>query len=169
MRNKKRTKITLTAHEQMLVGLEKVAKSKSENATAARSLVSWYLANHFWTEKQAAYAKSLIGNEDHLQGALRRAIKKYQLYAVSDGDQLKIGFSSNIGKRINSMQTGHPKILVCKWKFYVGRTTQEARSAEKLLHRACKKYKVRGEWFSMEAMPVIEAFKPKEASCNSAD
>ena len=75
---------------------------------------------------------------------------------------IKIGYSSDIRKRIAAMQTGCPQTLKCVWKYYAGSIESDAKSLEKKLHRYCKKHHVRGEWYKKDCMAIIEQFSVKE-------
>ncbi|MCP4984981.1 MAG: GIY-YIG nuclease family protein [Colwellia sp.] len=84
---------------------------------------------------------------------------KQYLYAISDGTNVKLGRSNNIKKRIIALQTSNSKKLVLLWEKYTGRNIQRAVLAEKKLHRKCKNYKIRGEWFNMQCMLLVANFK----------
>ena len=122
----------------------------------------WYIENGCWTKKQLSYVKALVRR--FKDGGSKKAKKerKYQLYAITDGHSVKLGYSSDVRRRMSSMQTGHPETLKCIWKFYTGKNEDQAKRLEKKLHRFCKKYAKRGEWFEMGCMPLVEKFSTTE-------
>lgn len=87
--------------------------------------------------------------------------KKQYLYAVGDGVNVKLGMSCNIKKRMSNMQTANSKKLHLLWKLYVGRDVFRAEAAEKQLHRHCREFKIRGEWFNLHCMLLVANFKIK--------
>ena len=117
-----------------------------------------------WSHKQKQLALKLI-NENKVLAAATRKKKveaKYWLYAITDGQDVKLGFSSNVQNRLKALQTSQAPNLKVLWKFYTGRGRLTAMNAEKCLHRHCKKYRISGEWFSLDCMELVEAFKPKK-------
>lgn len=159
-----KNKLNFSEAEEVLIGLDTVVKSGSEDAVTANSLRIWWLRNQSWTLKQWAFARSIIAKHGAKKAkAKAKKSKKYHLYAISDGTAIKLGYSGNIGSRIKAMQTGHPQELTCVWKFYTGRGEPDARTLEKKLHRFCSKYALRGEWFSLDCMTIVEQFKIKES------
>lgn len=155
--SKRKPKVKLSENEQFLVSLHAVVKSGSELASAASSLIGWYMANKFWTEKQLCYVRSIIVRHAGMKAAKRKP-RRYWLYAISDGAAVKLGYSSSVGKRLLAMQTGVAQRLAILWKFYVGTVEHHARLCERKLHRACKKHHMRGEWFSNDCMDIVTSF-----------
>ena len=133
--------------------------SGSADSRAARSLADWWLVHKSWTQKQWLYARALV-NRDRKKKA-KPKVKKYYLYAITDGEFIKLGYSSSISGRLKAMQTGHPKPLKCLWRYYVGKTEAVARRLERKLHKYCSKQRVRGEWFSMACAARVEEFSAK--------
>lgn len=154
---KNKRKVLLSENESLLVELHAIVKSRSDSAFDANSLICWFMANKFWTPKQINFAKALTVKHAR-QLASKKKPKKYWLYAMSDGDAIKLGFSSNIQKRRGSMQTGAAQSISVIWKYYVGTLEDHARSCERKLHRLCKDHHVRGEWFNAECMELVSAF-----------
>jgi hypothetical protein len=68
-------------------------------------------------------------------------------YFISDGDAVKIGYSTDPGKRLRALQTAHPKRLtllgVCSFK-------------ESELHEKFHGLRLHGEWFKLT--PELEQF-----------
>lgn len=148
----------------LLVDLYEVVKIGNKDRGSASSLVDWYLANQYWTGKQLQFVKSLIKKHKRMESTPKKKTKKskYSLYAISDGEAVKIGVSTNVNKRLKTLQTSHPGKLCVLWKFYVGADRTSAYKAERKLHRVCKKYAIRGEWFDAECLMLVEQFKIKD-------
>lgn len=157
----KRSKfMSITSEERLLASLYEVVKRKSEKSRDAMGLISWYMANKMWTEKQKYFARSIINNES-MKEKLRKksqSNKKHYLYAISNGEQVKLGFSCNIEKRLKTLQTSSPCKLEEIWRFYVGKGPTTARSAERKLHRFCKKHHISGEWYSCDVAELVKTF-----------
>lgn len=156
---KRKKKYKAEGNDKLLIALEKITRKPCSDREFATSLLNWYLANKYWTVKQRSLVNALV-----MRNRAKPPEKpvKYHLYAIGDGESVKLGVSTNIGKRLNSMQTGHPKRLKVLWKFFVGREKGPAYKAEKRLHRYCKKYKLRGEWFKGDCMVLVEQFSLKD-------
>ncbi|MER6332639.1 GIY-YIG nuclease family protein [Streptomyces sp. NPDC001034] len=58
-------------------------------------------------------------------------------------DAVKIGTTTDVAKRISSMQTGLPLTLSVLW------TCEGGRSLERALHEEFRAYRQRGEWFDL--------------------
>jgi len=79
-------------------------------------------------------------------------IVTYYVYMVSDGDFVKIGVTSNIKKRINSIGVGNPRKLTLLDLDRVGSNKDGAYKKEAFMHDKFKQHNVRGEWFSKAAI-----------------
>jgi len=153
----RKRKMIYSDAEKCLVELDRLAKSEPKKTEICRSLIKWYMTHHSWTEKQWYLVKSL--------SVKRKKIKeksKYYLYAITDGTNIKLGYSSNIPKRISAIQTGNAGNIKCLWKYYTGHRSFIASNAERKLHRRCKKYRIRGEWYKNECMELVEGFSIKK-------
>lgn len=150
--------------EILLIDLYEVVKNGGEDRGKAMSLVEWYLANQYWTPKQLQFVKSLLRKHKRRAETPKRTKKplKYSLYAISDGEAVKLGVSTSVKKRLKTLQTSHHGKLVILWTFYIGRDRTSAYKAEHKLHRYCKKYAIRGEWFDPECMVLVEQFRVKQ-------
>jgi len=83
-------------------------------------------------------------------------MKTHYCYIVEAGPFVKIGYTMNIDKRFESLQTACPYevSMVCLFPY----TTEElAREMELDLHRKFKKFRVRGEWFTKA--PVLKELR----------
>jgi hypothetical protein len=157
-RKKHKRKAKLNYNEIIFVNLKKFSLEKTTSADdkiKAKSLLKWFYANGYFTAAQQALAKSLTYIKK------KPAVdKKHYLYAISNGEQVKLGMSSDVDKRLKALQTSSPSDLIVIWKYYVARTSKEAIKIEKMLHRACSEFKIRGEWFSMGCVDIVNKFNP---------
>jgi len=75
------------------------------------------------------------------------------IYLISDGELVKIGYSQNPIRRLNQLQTGHPKKLKLIKIFDYSTAPSHGKITEKLMekkiHYLLRRFKVRynGEWF----------------------
>lgn len=157
-KTKKSSKLHLSENEQLLVKLNSISRDMGENAETARSLISWYMVNQSWSPKQVFLVKRLCNTQEILSVQKKQLKKKYNLYALSDGESIKIGISTHIGKRMKAIQTGHPKRLNCVWRFYTGTNKKHGYDMERKLHRVCKSHKLVGEWFDIKALELVNDF-----------
>lgn len=150
--------------EKLLVALQKLVEKRTDQSEIAMSLVSWFMVRKEWSTKQKELAHKLVNHSKLQKKAARKANKevKYWLYAITDGQDIKLGFSSNVNKRLKNLQTSQAGDLVVLWKYYTGKGRGCALAAEKCLHRYCKEFKIRGEWFSLDCMELVQDFKPKK-------
>ena len=80
------------------------------------------------------------------------------IYFIKCGDFVKIGYSSNVTKRMNVLQTASPRKLYLLSSFY------GTRKDEKQIHRKFKKERQRGEWFNLTN--EIREYATKYNGCN---
>lgn len=70
------------------------------------------------------------------------------IYIVSQSDDVcKVGISSNVEKRIVSLQTGNPHQLSLKYSYILETTT--ARILENRVHVKLNEKRLTGEWFNI--------------------
>jgi len=163
-RKSKGKKFKLNYIEVLIKDLKKLSTAKGvskEQKQTIDSLLRWYLANHFLTSGQIKLAKSLTVPKQ----VKTKSSGKHYVYAISDGENIKIGMSNNVESRLKTFQTSNSKDLLVVWKYYTGRDSKDARKVEKMLHRHCKDYLIRGEWFRMDALEVIKSFNPNRKYC----
>lgn len=71
------------------------------------------------------------------------------LYVIRSGEAVKIGFTSSCPqKRLKALQTGSPaplKLIGLKWA---------SKAEEREMHRILAAYRVQGEWFDINGLPV---------------
>lgn len=71
------------------------------------------------------------------------------LYVIRSGDAIKIGFTSACPhKRTKALQTGSPtplRLIGIKWA---------TKAEEREMHRLLAAYRVQGEWFDINGLPV---------------
>jgi len=154
-KRKKSKKFRAEGAVKWVLDLEAISRLGRADSETARSLLRWYTANGFWTPKQQALIKFLVVKQ---KGDTHRGKSKYHLYAISDGESVKLGVSTDVRKRMKSMQTGHPKELSIIWKYFTGTNKTKAYGAERKLHKFCKQYSIRGEWFKSSCMDIVRRF-----------
>ena len=156
----KNNKVKLNYLEITVINLEKFLNSaaiKDNQIENVKSLLSWFKLNGYFTKAQMSLAKSLTYVKKK-----PAVVKKHYLYAISNGEQVKLGMSSNVNGRLKALQTSSPSELVLLWKYYIANTSAEAIKIEKMLHRACKEFHIRGEWFKMECIDTVNKFNPNK-------
>ena len=72
--------------------------------------------------------------------------EKNYIYFITDGDNVKIGSTHDLKRRLSSLQTGNSK------KLTILDYIEAPRKTEKEIHMYYKKYHVRGEWFNILAL-----------------
>ncbi len=163
--SKKKLKLTYT--EIQVVNLESFVSRNGvsdSDIRKAKDLITWYKLNGYFTKAQMSLAKNLTYIKKKPE-----VIKKHYLYAISNGEQVKLGMSSDVNKRLKSLQTSSPSELSLLWKYYIANTPKDAVKIEKMLHRACSKFHVRGEWFSMGCIDIVNSFNPNKKHCAKWD
>ena len=154
----KKKKLHLSEAEVLLEKLHKLIREGRDENGVAQSMITWWMENQYWTVKQWAYIRAIVARKKRK----RQGKRKYWLYAIKSGSAVKLGFSTDVKRRRRDMQTGQQQQLSIKWKYYVDTNKGEAMKLEKKLHRFCKKYKMRGEWFRAECMTIVEQFSIRE-------
>lgn len=161
---KKSPKRGLSEKQKLMAKLHNLVKSKTvdeKDRAVASSLITWYLRRHGLSPAQWDYADVVIRRHKAVRES-KNTDKKQYLYGVSDGEMIKLGMSYNPKSRIKELQTSNPKDLKMVWSYYTGNCIQTARNLEKKLHRRCKKYRVRGEWFSMDCFDLVKTFRGQD-------
>ena len=80
------------------------------------------------------------------------------IYIISDGELVKIGFSSNVKRRLKQLQTGNPKTLKLIATFdYKPRGRITERIMERRIHYLLRQFKIRrkGEWFNFPEHDIL--------------
>jgi hypothetical protein len=155
------SKIQYSPTEKLLIKIEKTIKSpriSEQDLNFLCSVSSFYLINKRLTPKQT-YTANKVVNKYKVKRAASKP-KKYQLYAISSGDSVKLGFTSDLKGRLRSLQVGNSSKLKLTWKYLVKGSRQDAVRAEKKLHKFCSEFRVRGEWFKPECIDKVKKFKP---------
>jgi len=157
---KNKYKSHLSYEQLTVIKLKKFSLAKTtghDDKQKAVSLIKWYQINNYFTAAQKQLANQLTYVKKK-----PAVVKKHYLYAISNGQQVKLGMSSNVDGRLKTLQTSSPSELVLLWKYYIANTPKDAISIEKRLHRACKQFHVRGEWFTMECIGTVNKFNPNQ-------
>lgn len=69
------------------------------------------------------------------------------IYFLSDGESIKIGYSKRIDSRQETLQVANSNKLIL-----VGKITRVPKMFEKHIHSICSSYHIQGEWFKKEAL-----------------
>lgn len=161
---KKAVKKGFTEKQKLMAKLHNLVKSKKvdeKDRAIASSLITWYLRRHGLSPSQWDYADVIVRRFSAVKNS-KQADKKQYLYGISDGEMIKLGMSYNPKSRIKELQTSNPKDLRMVWSYYTGKCVQTARNLENKLHRRCKKYRVRGEWFSIDCFDLVKTFRGQD-------
>jgi len=160
MPKSKRYKTKLSYLEVTVINLDRFLMSadiKENEIEQVKSLIAWFKLNGYFTKAQMSLAKSLT-----YVNKKPAVVKKHYLYAISNGQEIKLGMSSDINKRLKTLQTSSPSELVLLWKYYIANTPKEAINIERMLHRSCKEFHIRGEWFTMACIDTVNSFNPNK-------
>ena len=159
-KRQKLLKNILSKSDSTLSKLHHIAKHKQvnkEDRKVCLSLIGWHIKNGNLTASQWRYAESII-NKSLSDSKIKKPLNQY-LYGISDGVMIKLGMSNNIKKRIGVLQVGNPKKLSVIWSLKTGKSSGMTRLLEERLHKECKLYKIRGEWFDIGCMHIVRDFK----------
>jgi len=157
---KNKYKSQLSYEQLTVIKLKKFSLAKTtgpDGKQKAASLIRWFQVNNYFTAAQRSLANSLTYVKKK-----PAVVKKHYLYAISNGQEIKLGMSSNVNNRLKALQTSSPSELVVLWKYYIANTPADAIKIEKRLHRACKAYHIRGEWFTMDCIDTVNLFNPNK-------
>ena len=149
--------------EMLIIKLQKVREDKlvtESNRMFAASLLTHYMNFKDLSFRQQIAANNLI-NRSKPKRKEREPTKSYYLYAITNNSEVKIGFSSNVKKRLKALQTSNSSVLKCLWSYSVGNNRYDAVNNEKKLHRLCRAHRIRGEWFESDCMVLVKSFTPK--------
>lgn len=168
MRKRRYSRPLLTPRERTIARLEQLVRTdiQTKHLTAderltARSLMRAYLDYHDLTPAQWRLAGSIV-NLHSKMGAIRSP-SDWMVYAMRAGDRVKVGYTSNVGSRVKSIQTSHPERVEIVWSLPC-EDRVEAKRQEKKIHRLCSAFHVRGEWFSSDVIDVLRSFRAKGAA-----
>ena len=161
---KKSYKKGLSEKQKLLAKLHEIVKSgkaDDKDRRTACSLISWYMKQHGLSHRQWDYTDVIVRRYTNVKNS-KQLDKKQYLYGISDGKMIKLGMSYDIKKRLKQLQTSNPKSLRIVWKYYTGKCVKTAAALEKKLHRRCKKFRGRGEWFSIECFDLVKVFRGQD-------
>lgn len=129
----------------------------------AQEMINFYLRNSFLPQRLQSRAQELM----RLNGYLSRNVeqssstKRHYLYAISNGDAIKVGFSVNPKARLKDMQTSNHNELRIVWQCYCAESPKEASRQERRLHKFIDKYRLRGEWFDIKCLNKVKGWRVK--------
>ena len=90
---------------------------------------------------------------DRIAGPVRGSREGTYVYAVTDGDAVKIGIAKNIDSRIKGMQTGNYRDITLLKGWFVGEE-RVARLAERNVHESLARLHLNGEWFKRDGFDL---------------
>lgn len=70
------------------------------------------------------------------------------IYVIGTKEKQKIGYSSDVDKRLRSLQTGNPDSLTIHHKIEI--PEDRARIVESKIHKEYSYLRLKGEWFKMD-------------------
>lgn len=76
------------------------------------------------------------------------------IYAISNGTNIKIGYSKNPIKRLKQLQTGCVDKLSIIHKIEVD--DKKVKIVETLIHKKLSSYKISGEWYNISNKEAID-------------
>lgn len=152
-------------------GLENLAGNPAKTAEMADFCGSQAAQDAPFTERSAAQDGNKVGTEtladtgDWLENA-RREAQRYDrrgtIYFVGYANgPIKIGFTSNLDYRIESLQTACPYDLV------VLATVEGTMGLEAELHARFRSHRLRGEWFARHPEILAEIARQQTAQCGT--
>lgn len=125
-----------------------------EERSAALGLLRQYRTRGWLTAPQWGLVGMLyaqVGTAAELVPATR---PQSYLYALRAGSAVKLGHSCDIARRIRELQIGNPNKVTLVWSMPVARPLV----MERKLHRFCRKYHRRGEWYDAACLPSLATF-----------
>lgn len=160
-------KLELSEDERLLVDLHRVSLHSPDASVreTAQSLKLWFHRRGEWTPKQKALVGQLCNAIRRVSPTVRARLRgrQYTLYAIRLGDELKVGITLDVSKRLKSYVTGSSVVELLAQHTLSPCPPGYAKGQEKLLHRYLRK---RGHWivrelFHLDALDDFKSFKPK--------
>ena len=155
-------KSLLTKAERSIVTLDRKCGDfkNPEHNEQARHLLKVYTLRGTLSNEQWRLVREL-----NQRPSRRKINREVYLYAMASGNDIKIGLSANPEARKRDMQTGNAKEIQLLWRMGpIDR--KEAHRLEKKLHRRCKRFNLRGEWFTSACMDTVLRFEPNRPAIN---
>lgn len=84
---------------------------------------------------------------------------EHYLYAISDGEFIKIGYSKKPKTRLKQLQTARAKPLKLLWQVLCSYSDVDAKKQERKLHRRLKSHKVMGEWYEFDCLIICRSWR----------
>jgi phage anti-repressor protein len=89
-----------------------------------------------------------IADKSHYDFLIRdiedKCVNSDKIYLISDGTNCKIGYTSNIEERLETLQVGNANTLTVLYEKHV----DDAPAIENMLHKHFEDRNIRGEWFN---------------------
>ena len=157
--NRRKQKQLLTRLEQDIALLHKTKFEEESVEEMRQSLIRQFITHDQLSDRQIHAIHKLAAPLRSRSKAIKtnRRRQKHYVYAISDGAFLKIGLAVDPIKRMSDLQVASPSVLKLEAKIECPRYSDAAK-LEKQLHRACRKHRIRGEWFQMDALIVFDNY-----------
>ncbi len=149
--------------ERRLIAIDRLKRRKAfsdRQLDIVDSVLAWHKRQGDISTKQDKLLSQII------KAAKKGPAKKnrecmYYLYAITDSREVKLGVSTNVKARLKSLSTGSAKTLKVIWSIPVGVNRTTAFRYERRLHKLCKKYRLKGEWFDMACVMKVYKFEAR--------
>ena len=82
------------------------------------------------------------------------------IYFLFDGQYVKIGKADNLTERLIALTTNNPRDIKILATITVGKNN--IFKEERLAHEFFEKYKIKGEWFSEDILPLLPDYIKKK-------
>jgi len=93
---------------------------------------------------------------------------KAQVYVIVAHVFVKVGMSTDINKRIQSMETDCPHPLAVIWSSEQ-MTVKKARNLESIIHDRLYEYHAKGEWFKVSHIKAVDEAHKAERFMNTVN
>jgi len=156
-KHRKRYKPLLSRFEQAIAVLDRHTFDNEDLEETRQSLVRQYITRDELSNRQKQLVFKIAAPITMKAKRVRteRKKRKHFVYAINDGHNVKIGYAVNPRKRLADLQVASPSLLKLESQIEC-ENSATARKVERDLHRACRRFHIRGEWFEPEAMVAFD-------------
>lgn len=125
-----------------------------------KTMVGYYSRNSHLPKAMMTRATQLchMYNELFPKVTKEEKVNRQYLYAITNSKELKVGYTADLKNRLKSLQTSSPLPLSLVWNTFCGQTVSEAKNQERKLHRRLKEYHIRGEWYDISCLPIVNSW-----------
>lgn len=146
--------------QQLLVKLDRLTKRAKDpdDRKLAQEIGLVYIRKGWLPAATKIEAQKLIKKYPD-ESKPKRIEKRHYLYAISNGEHVKIGMAVDVKKRMANLQTGSPTQLKIEWYKHCAEDSKEAKRQETKLHRRLKAFHVRGEWHTKDCLEIVHGWR----------